>query len=159
MQRAQLAPLIYRGGALFSLLAFLNACVPFPHYARVSPAVDGRVHRNQRPIENATVYIEHPKDDKCSFQSDVRTRTGVDGRFRFDVRKEFQLFLAMDPGCNWQVCIADGTSQYRGWLENGIGCPAPKLTLDCNLTDEPYTTRIGNSIRRISGICRSTKTQ
>lgn len=143
--------------ALFSVAAALSACVPFPHYALISPTVDGRVHRNGRPIDNANVYIEHPPggQPKCSPTGRVATRTGSDGHFRFDMRKELRFILAMDPGCNWQVCIDDGTAHYLGWFENRIGCPSAQVALDCNLNDPSQVTKIGNSMGTTMGICRS----
>lgn len=143
--------------APLGVAAVLSACVPFPHYQLVSPAIDGKVHRNGRPIENANVYIQHPADGKpkCSSKGEVAARTDSDGHFRFGMRKELQFILAMDHGCNWQVCIAEGASSYLGWFENGLGCPSAKMTFDCNLNDQPHETKRGNSRARTMGLCRS----
>jgi hypothetical protein len=150
-------PYICKVIALFGVAALVNACVPFPHYALVSPAIDGKVHQNGRPIESATVYIPHPVDGKpkCSSKSEVAARTGSDGSFRFDMRKELQFILAMDHGCNWQMCIAEGAAVYLGWFENGLGCPSAQMAFDCNLNDPPHATKMGNSRPRTMGICRS----
>lgn len=147
-------------GLLLILVLYLNACAPIPNYAFTSPAVIGQVHRNGKPIENAVVYIEYPRDENCSFKSEVVTRTNGSGEFHFEPRREFQFFVFMDPIHNWQVCIVDGDSRYQGWYHNGIGRlagigrPAPEVTLDCNLEHKPHVQKDSPSSKTM-GICRS----
>lgn len=148
-------------GALFLLVPILSACVPFPNYAFTSPAVVGKIHRNGKPIADAVVYIEHPEDEACAFESEVVTRTNSDGEFRFAPRKELQFFIAMDPVHNWQVCIVDGNRRYQGWYQRGIGRlagiwrSAPEVTLDCDLENKPRVTQVGNSLDKTIGLCRA----
>ena len=146
-------------GALLVLASILEACVPLPNHAFVSPAVIGKVHRNGKPVADAVVYIEHPQDESCAFKSEVVTRTNSAGEFRFEPREELQFFVAMDPTHNWQVCIVDGDRRYQGWYQHGIGRlagigrPAPEVTLDCNLEDRPSVTQIGNTLGKTAGMC------
>src|SRR5262245_61157915 len=121
--------------SLLVLAAFLVGCVPFPHRVTASPAITGKVHRNETPIENAGVYIENG-GGQCSFNGKVLTRTNQKGDFRFQPRKQWRFFLVMDPAYSLRVCIADGEKRYEGWMESRIGYPAD-MTLDCDLENEP----------------------
>jgi hypothetical protein len=138
---------------LLVMAPVFEGCAPIPHYAIVSPAVTGMVHRNGKPVENALVYLEHPMGENCAFTSDVVTRTDSEGQFYFAVRKEFRLIVFMDPTQNWQVCIVDGDKRYQGWYKSGLGGPPPEVYLDCNVEGEPHVRQIGNSMGKIMGIC------
>lgn len=147
--------------ALLVLVPVLNACVPFPNHAFISPTVLGKVHRNGKPIAGAVVYVEYPDDETCAFKSEIVTRTNSAGEFRFEARQELQFFVAMDPIHNWQVCIVDGDRRYQGWYQHGIGRlagigrSAPEVALDCNLETTPHLTQIGNTMGKTMGVCKS----
>lgn len=141
-------------GAFLTLVMVLNACAPIPHHEIISPSITGQVHRDGKPVENAVVYIEHPLNDACSFNSEVSTRTNGDGQFRFEVREEFMFFVFMDRFSTWQLCIEDGTAGYQGWYEHRLGGPDTELILDCNLENMPQVQEDTPS-SKIMGVCRS----
>jgi hypothetical protein len=149
---------------LMLLMLNLSACMPLPNYAYISPIVIGKAHRGGTPIPNAVVSIEHPRDEHCSYKSDVATRTNTAGEFRLEARKQFELFVFMDPFHNWQVCIVDGDRFYQGWYQRGLGRlagiwrSAPEVTLDCNLESTPHLTQIGNTLGKTMGVCSATWT-
>lgn len=145
---------ILKLSVLSALALFLGACAPIPHDEIISPSITGRIHRNGEPVENATVYVEHPLREACSFQSEVSTQTNSDGQFRFEMREEFRFFVFMDRFSNWQLCIVDGTVGYQGWYENKLGGTDQELTLDCDLVNSPQVHRETPS-SKIMGVCRS----
>jgi hypothetical protein len=136
------------------LILFLDACAPIPHYEIISPSITGRIHRSGDPVENATVYIEHPLSNACSFKSKVSTHTNGDGQFSFEMRKEFRFFVFMDRFSNWQLCIVDDTVGYQGWYEHTLGGPDRELTMDCDLVNMPKVQKDTPS-SKIMGVCRS----
>jgi hypothetical protein len=116
------------------LTAFLSGCLPFPHRVTATPAIAGKVHRNERPVENAAVYIENGAG-QCSFRGNVLAHTNGKGEFCFQPTKEWRFFLVMDPAHSLRVCIAEGDKRYEGWAESGIGYAAD-MTLDCDLEND-----------------------
>jgi hypothetical protein len=131
----------------------LSACAPFPHYQTVAPAVSGRVHRSGGAAANMLVYVNTPGNNACSSDSGVVTRTDSEGRFHVELRKAFRLFVVMDPGRNWQLCIADDETRYLGWHDIGIGGPSPEIVFDCNLDRQPRVQNIGNSASEATEVC------
>jgi hypothetical protein len=145
---------ILKLGILSASVLILNACAPIPHHEIISPSITGEVHRNGKPVENAAVYIEHPLNETCSFDSEVKTHTDSNGQFSFEMREEFSFFVFMDRFSNWQLCIEDGTAGYQGWYEHKLGGPDSELTLDCNL-DNMSQVHEDTPSSKIMGICRS----
>ncbi len=145
---------ILKFSTLLALVIILNACAPIPHHEIISPSITGQVHRNGHPVQDAVVYLEHPLDETCSFESEVSTRTDGNGQFSFEVREEFSFFVFMDRFSNWQLCIEDGTAGYQGWYEQKLGGPDPELTLDCNLENMPQV-QIDTPSSKVMGLCRS----
>ncbi len=99
------------------------------------------------------MYLEHPLDERCAFESDVLTYTNSKGQFQLELRKEFQLFIAIDPWQNWQVCIAEGDDRYQGWYQNALGGPPQEIRFDCDLNSSLKVEHIGNSMGKTMGIC------
>lgn len=151
MAAGRLAPLM--------LTLSVSGCLPLPNYAFVSPAVQGKVHRGGIPLSNVLVYLDHPVDERCSPDRSHATRSNDAGEFRFEPRKEFQLFVPMDPVHNWQVCIVENDRPYQGWHQHGIGRlagigrPAPEVVLDCDLTAAPRAEQIGKTLGKTMGLC------
>lgn len=116
---------------LVVLILLLTGCLPIPHHATVSPAITGRVRRNEKPIENALVSIENGVAN-CSFKNGVVVHTNDQGEFRSERRKQLRFFVVMDPAYSLRICIVEGDKIYEGWTEAGLGYPAD-MTLDCDL--------------------------
>ena len=144
---------ILKIATLLVLSVNFSGCVPFPHYATSSPSVIGKVHKSGKPIENAIVYLEHPVDERCTFESDVLTYTNSKGQFQFELRKEFQFFITMDPWQNWQVCITEGDDRYQGWYQNVLGGSPQEIRFDCDLNSSIKVEHIGNSMGKTMGVC------
>jgi len=146
--------MISQSTATLVFMSILSGCAPIPHYEVVSSAVMGKVHRNGEPEKNALVYIEHPLGESCSGRIEVDTRTDGEGHFQFKLRKEFRLFIAMDPAVHWQVCIVDGNKHFQGWYQSGIGGPPPTIRLDCDLESDSLVIETDYPVT-IKGICES----
>jgi hypothetical protein len=65
-------------------------------------------------------------------------------------RKEFRLFVSMDPAHDWQLCITEGETQYHGWDDHGIGNTIGRAVLACNLDDAPR-----RQTNQATGLCAS----
>ena len=131
----------------------LGACAPFPHYEVVLPSIDGKIHRNGKPVSDAIVYFEYPDvNDSCTFKSEVFSRTNNEGRFQFEEKKKFRFFVFMDRWVTWQICIADGNARYQGWYEKRLGGYPSEVKFDCNLENEPQERQEGTMLET-KGVC------
>lgn len=132
----------------------LGACAPIPHYEVVLPSVTGKIHRNGIPVTDAIVYVEYPEpdDETCTFRSEVFSRTNDEGRFHFDQKEQFSLFVFMDRWVTWQICIADGSACYQGWYEHRLGGYPSEVEFDCNLESVPHERQEG-TLLKTRGIC------
>ena len=141
-------------GATLCLILTLAACAPFPHYDVVVPSIEGKIHRNGRPVTDAIVYFEYPgpASDGCTFQSELVSRTNDEGHFQFEQEEQFSFFVFMDRWITWQICITDGNSHYQGWYEKRFGGYLPEIKFNCNLENEPYETREGTMLET-RGVC------
>jgi hypothetical protein len=141
-------------GASVCLMLALGACAPFPHYDVVVPSIDGKVHRNGKPVTDAIVYFESPgsASEGCTFQSEVFSRTNSEGQFQFEQKKQFSFFVFMDRWVTWQICIIDGNARYQGWYEKRFGGYLSEIRFNCDLEKRPHETHEGTMLE-IRGIC------
>jgi hypothetical protein len=145
---------ILKMGASLGLMLALGACVPFPHYEVVLPSIDGKVHRNGKPVTDAIVYFEYPDSpgSSCTFQSEVFSRTNNEGQFQFAERQQFSFFVFMDRWVTWQICITDGSARYQGWYEKRFGGHLSEIRFNCNLENKPHETH-EETMLETKGIC------
>jgi hypothetical protein len=133
---------------VLALVTVLSACAPIPHYEVVAPTVTGTVHRRGQPVANALVYLNSPANEACSSDRGISSRTDVEGRFSLESRKEFRLFMVMDPAHDWQLCIAEGEKLYHGWDDQGIGNTVLQAVFACNLDEAPR-----QQTKQATGLC------
>ncbi len=136
--------------------SLLAGCLPIPHHDAVSPAVDGTLHRNGRPVAGAQLYVENTED--CTFPGAPLAQSDADGAFRIPLRQRMGYFMTMDPGRGpaWRLCIADGGRRYTGWYEAAL-MHYGRLALDCNLESAPqkWGWRGYYGALYMAGVCRS----
>ena len=159
--------------ALLLAALALGGCVPYPHHETYLPAVTGKLHRNGRPVANATVYyaatatwnLEKFGED-CRFRDEeLRAVSDSAGEFRFPAQTTFKSFaLLYVPGGHWgawQVCIADGAARHQGWYEMAKARTpmdmadrdySREIALDCNLESAPREVRRNENLIQ-KGIC------
>lgn len=136
----------------------LAACLPIPHHVALSPAIDGTVHRNGKPVAGARLYVENSSEE-CTFQDAPLATSDADGAFHIPLRQRLVYFTAMDPapGPAWRLCIADGEQRYAGWYEESL-LHYDGIALDCDLESPPRTWE-GRGMYNIrvaaGGVCRS----
>lgn len=143
-----------KGGGSLCLMLVLWACAPYPHYDVIVPSINGKVHRNGKPVTDAIVYFEYPRsaDEDCTFRSELFSRTNDEGQFQFEEKKQFSFFVFMDRWVTWQICITDGNAHYQGWYEKRFGGYLSEIRLNCNLENETQETNEGTMLE-IRGVC------
>ena len=101
----------YRSRLLFlPLAALLVGCLPFPHWRRASPDIDGTLLRYDGPLAGVRVALsreEHlRKGDECR-NIVQETRTDDSGTFRLRATSSFMplMLLPEDIKPLWVVCV------------------------------------------------------
>ena len=127
------------GAPLLGLLLFCG-CVPWPHFDRDAPRVQGIVSRDGAPAPAVRVFL-YPRCDPsrtappCS-SSRVETSTDEQGRFAFKEASTFRLFARLgDPIYCWEVCVERDGAPREGLRVVDLGAPAPEDRLQCDLVN------------------------
>ncbi len=152
-----LIPRIAKAALAIAGTSLLAGCLPIPHHDTVSPAIDGTVHRNGRPVAGARLYVEDAKE--CTFRGEPLAQSDANGAFRIPLRQRIGYFMTMDPaiGPAWQLCIADGDRRYTGWYEEAL-MHHGQLALNCDLESAPQTWSwrgYYGARYTVMGVCRS----
>lgn len=161
-----LSPSIAKTALAILVATWLSGCVilPLPEHEWLSPAVDGTVHRNGKPVAGARLYVEdrlYARDGPCAYQGKPVAQSDAKGVFHIPERQRmgYVIATAMEPPLpsGWRVCIADGDRHYEGWYEE-VYMHHERFSLDCSLESAPQTwgwPAWRGGTYKVRGICRS----
>lgn len=97
---------IIKSNFIIFLSLSLNACIPFPHSARLSPPVEGVFIDSGKGISGMKVRIVSPKNGNRCDGEYVETLTDEDGKFKLEAITYIQPFIVImgHSVFEWNVC-------------------------------------------------------
>lgn len=106
------------------LSIIVAGCAPIPHFAPITPQINGTVLKNGVPFAKATVLLSTTYRDVACRNVARKTTSDASGYFRFEEVRKFNLYTTMGDRLNmYQLCIVDEDRLYPGITEGYVAVP------------------------------------
>jgi hypothetical protein len=112
------------------------ACLPIPHFTRVTPSFSGVVTRRGAPVAGARVLLSaSPVDRQCAEHA-KETKTDAAGAFSLPAVYVFVPYILLfgDRGSHESLCIETEEGRVLGYERDGLSRPEEAVALHCELS-------------------------